>query len=146
MDTDETTAPARGAEARTIDFGGWLMRQLDRRGWTLYHFREVAGLPYASLVYKWKNNEQRPTPRYCAIIATALDLDPDVVLLAAGHRSRDELAPGVIRAELAALLNSVDEALLAATLPWFYALADHRIRDETIVKIAERLPGPNRAG
>lgn len=126
------------------DFGAWFRSELDKRGWIPHTFSQRAGFTYTSLVYKWARGESVPTPRSCQIIADALDINYDVVLMAAGYRARDERVPGIVRAELAALLNGVDEALLAAILPWFQALNDDRIANETIVRISQHLPGPSR--
>lgn len=129
------------SDAERVNFGDWLRDQLERRGWNTLHFAEVAGVT-PSLPYKWLENQNRPSPRHCQSIATALRLDLDAVLLAAGHRPRSDRAPGIIRAELAALINQVDEVLLAPLVPMLTALADDRTADEVIVRIAERLPGP----
>src|SRR6185295_2448146 len=102
----------------------WLVAELERRGWSRFHFAQIAGV-HASMVYRWTEG-QRPQTEQCEKIAEALNIDLDIVLAAAGHRPRNELAPGVIRSEAAVLLNQVDEVLLVAVLPWLRALADER--------------------
>lgn len=141
MNAQDRAPHSAHSDAERINFGGWFQDQLARRGWRTNHFAEVAGISL-SLPYKWKENQNRPGPRSCQIIADALSLDLDTVLLAAGHRPRSERAPGIIRSELAALINQVDEVLLAPLVPMLTALTDERTADEVIVRIAARLPGP----
>ena len=125
--------------SRDPDFGVWLSAELERRGWSRFHFAQVADV-HASMVYRWTEG-QRPEPAQCEKIAAGLNVDLDIVLAAAGHRPRHELAPGVVRAETAALLNQVDEVHLVSIRGWLRALADPRTSDEIIAQIADRLPG-----
>jgi len=133
----DTTPPHRDPA-----FGQWLLTELERRGWSRFYFAQSAGV-HASMVYRWTEG-QRPEPKQCEKIAEALNVDLDVVLAAAGHRPRQELAPGVIRAEAAALLNQVDEIHLLYVTAWMRALADPRTSDEILARIIARLPGLSR--
>lgn len=125
-------------EAKAVDFGGWLTTQLERKGWSRHHFAQRAGL-HPPIVYKWTGNEQRPSPRHCVTIADTIGVDLDLVLAAAGHRVRDERVSGVIRAELAVLLNRIPEALLIPLVPMLRGLTERTIQDETQRRLKLRL-------
>jgi transcriptional regulator with XRE-family HTH domain len=133
------SGPPPAPPPRDPKFGDWFTRELERRGWSRYHFAQTAGV-HPSMVYRWTEG-QRPQAEQCAKIAEALNVDLDLVLAAAGHRPRNELAPGVVRAEAAALLNQIDEILLIVLVPMLRALSDERVANETIAKIIDRLPG-----
>jgi transcriptional regulator with XRE-family HTH domain len=132
------TAGRTRHEAELVNFGGWLRTQLERRGWSRHYFAQSAGI-ITSTVYKWTNNEQRPSPKHCVIIADALGVDLDLVLAAAGHRLRDDVAPGVVRAEIAALLGRVPEELLVVLAPMLRALTDASTQVETLKRLRDRL-------
>ena len=130
--------PAGTSEAELVNFGGWLREQLERRGWSRHHFAQSSGV-ITSTVYKWTGNEQRPSPKHCLEIATALGVDVDLVLAAAGHRIRDDVAPGIIRAEIAAMLGRVPEELLVAIAPMLRALTDPHTQTDTLKRLRDRL-------
>ena len=131
-------------EAETINFGGWFVAQLVRRGWSPHQFAQTSGI-VKSTVYKWTHNEQRPNPKHCVTIAQALNVDLDLVLAAAGHRVHNDSAPGVVQAELGVLLNRIPEALLIPLVPMLRGLIDTTIQDETKLRLTLRLVGQDGA-
>lgn len=71
------------------DFGHWLQRQLDRRGWRQAEL--ARRIPISSgAVSHWIRNERIPDPESCDRIADVLGVDVDLVLTLAGHRPATE--------------------------------------------------------
>jgi transcriptional regulator with XRE-family HTH domain len=72
-----------------VDFYGWLRRELAARGWRAADLARAAGLK-VQVVAKWLYADPvkrvTPSPASCRLIAKVLDVDPDRVLAAAGHR------------------------------------------------------------
>ena len=71
-------------ENRVLTFGEQLAIWLDNRGKTQADLARDVGTS-TSVVSYWVRNLRRPRPESCYRIAEALDLDPEVVLYAAGH-------------------------------------------------------------
>jgi len=102
-------------------FGDWLKAELDRRDWNMSDLaRRMNSDP--SAVGRWVRNDRIPDPQSCDVIADALGIDVDRVLVLAGHRPDIEAIPvDDARATLLALMRQVrltDDraALLAATI------------------------------
>ena len=125
-------------QAERTDFGAWFETELQRKGWSCNHFAHSSGI-VTSTTYKWKKNEQRPSPRHCVTIADTFGRDLDTVLAAAGHRVRDDTAPGVIRTEIAAMLKLVPEELLVTVVPMLRALTEPHTQAETRQRLHHRL-------
>jgi hypothetical protein len=73
-------------------------------------------------VSNWYRGERVPDPASCEVIADAFNVDPDMVLIYAGHRPNvEELPPDDPRTDLIALVRRVQwnaerEALIRAQL------------------------------
>lgn len=72
-------------------FGAWLSGMLSTRGLSQAAFGRWTGVDH-SVVSKWARGVQRPDPTSCQLIAEALDVPLDEVLVLAGHD------PAVLRA------------------------------------------------
>jgi transcriptional regulator with XRE-family HTH domain len=89
-------------------FSEFLRNELDRRHRNQNWLAKELGIAHGSVSH-WYHGKRVPSPRSCRRIAAVLDLDPDVVLHAAGHR-----APAIPLAEespggkLTALVRSID--------------------------------------
>lgn len=70
-----------------MQFSQWLKQELDAREMRVRAFAEAAGVS-RQLVYEWIRGTITPDTDSCDKIATALLLDPDIVLAAAGRRKR----------------------------------------------------------
>ena len=102
-------------------FGDWLRNELKRREWSVADLARRAGLD-PSAVGRWARNDRVPSPDSCDLLADALGIDIDRVLVLAGHRPNIEAIPvDDDRATIAALLRQVEltpdrGALLKATI------------------------------
>jgi transcriptional regulator with XRE-family HTH domain len=102
-------------------FGRWLKNELRRRDWNMSDLaRRINSDP--SAVGRWARGDRIPDPASCDLLADALGIDIDRVLVAAGHRPNIEAIPvDDDRATIAALLRQVEltpdrGALLKATI------------------------------
>src|SRR5690348_14961258 len=74
-----------------VPFGEWLRGEIDKAGLDTSGLAHRMGVPPAT-VSRWLNGTRIPQPDSCYLVATALDIDPDVVLFYAGHK-RDLARP-----------------------------------------------------
>lgn len=70
-----------------ISFGEWLEDQLVERGWSQSGFAELIDVSRSS-INAWVNNRKTPHKTICRRIAKAFNVDPDEVLVRAGHEPR----------------------------------------------------------
>lgn len=66
-------------------FGDWLKSVMERRGWANKDLAAAVNTD-SGTVSRWRNNRRVPEPESCELIAEALGIDPDIVLVRAGHR------------------------------------------------------------
>jgi transcriptional regulator with XRE-family HTH domain len=89
-------------------FSEFLRNELDRRHRNQNWLAKELGIAHGSVSH-WYHGKRVPSPRSCRRIAAVLDLDPDVVLHAAGHRAPPtplaEESPG---GKLTALVRAID--------------------------------------
>jgi transcriptional regulator with XRE-family HTH domain len=89
-------------------FSEFLRNELDRRHRNQNWLANELGIAHGSVSH-WYHGKRVPSPRSCRRIAAVLDLDPDVVLHAAGHRAPPiplaEESPG---GKLTALVRGID--------------------------------------
>jgi transcriptional regulator with XRE-family HTH domain len=69
----------------TQPFGDWLRNQLTIKRMSQNQLARELGIKQSAVSY-WKRGKRVPRPVNCRKITTALNLDADVVLAAAGHR------------------------------------------------------------
>ena len=95
-------------EEAALKFSIFLQDALERKHWTQYALARAMGVTHGQVSH-WHNAKRVPSPRSCRRIAEAMDLDPDVVLHAAGHRAPaiplDEESPG---GTIMALVHRID--------------------------------------
>lgn len=90
------------------DFGRWLAKQLDRRDWKQADLVE-RGRFSRTAVSNWINGHRLPDPKSCDLIADVLNVDRDLVLALAGHRSPEvELAPDDPATTIISMVRRVD--------------------------------------
>lgn len=88
-------------------FSEWFRHQLTRREWSQRDFARRSDLA-PSTVSEWYRGTRLPDPESCLKIADALNIDPDLVLVMAGHRPNIEnLKPDDPRTDLIALVRRV---------------------------------------
>jgi transcriptional regulator with XRE-family HTH domain len=89
-------------------FSEFLRNELDRRHRNQNWLAKELDIAHGSVSH-WYHGKRVPSPRSCRRIAAVLDLDPDVVLHAAGHRAPPtplaEESPG---GKLTALVRAID--------------------------------------
>ena len=73
--------------SRPVTFAAWLDSQLRRREWSATTFAKKIGKPQGT-VSRWLTGARIPDPDSCDRIADVLFVDPDEVLVIAGHRPR----------------------------------------------------------
>lgn len=106
---------------KSNSFGEWFAHQLKRRDLTQADFARNFGFA-TGVVSNWVTGKRVPDPASCERIADALNVDPDMVLIYAGHRPNiEELAPDDPRTDLIALVRRVQwneerEALIRGQL------------------------------
>lgn len=66
-------------------FGDWLKSVMERRGWANKDLAAALDTD-SGTVSRWRNNRRVPDPASCELLAEALGVDPDIVLVRAGHR------------------------------------------------------------
>lgn len=93
-------------------FANWLKAELGRRSWTQADFaRRLSRSDHAvagSRVSEWTAAKRIPRPATCRLIATELNVDPDVVLAVAGHRTMPTpVDPSDPRHELHGLIDQI---------------------------------------
>ena len=73
-------------------FGRWLKNELRRREWNMSDLaRRINADP--SAVGRWARGDRIPSPESCDLLADALGVDLDRVLVIAGHRPDLENTP-----------------------------------------------------
>lgn len=89
-------------------FPVWLKTELARREWNMSDLaRRLEISP--SVVGRWVRGERMPAPESCDLLADALGVDVDRVLVLAGHRPDIEAIPvDDTHATIQALLRQVD--------------------------------------
>lgn len=88
--------------------GPWLRDELRRREWSIADLARRANLD-ASAVGRWVRSDRTPSPESCDLLADALGVDVDRVLVLAGHRPDIEAIPvDDTHATIQALLRQVD--------------------------------------
>ncbi|MCC6945490.1 MAG: hypothetical protein IT335_12985 [Thermomicrobiales bacterium] len=107
-------------ESDLTPFGRWLMDRLDERDMTRAQLSQATGIRtghISRMIY-----ESPPESWLCAQIAHGLMIPVDEALVAAGHRPADAAPDTPLKQELANLINSLPERLLAPLLPMLRAL------------------------
>lgn len=104
-----------------LDFASWFSYQLKRRDWIQSDFIHESGIA-SSTVSQWSTGKRIPDPEACLKIAEVFHVDPDLVLINAGHRPNvEDLKPDDPRTDLIAMVRRVQwtaerEALIRAQL------------------------------
>ena len=106
-----------------LQLGVWLRRQLLRRGIRAADFARLAEVS-PGMVSGWLNGKRRPSPASCDLIAEALNVDFDEVLLRAGHRPLERLLDDPVRRELVAIAERVPTALIPQATDYLRFLSD----------------------
>lgn len=112
-------------------FASWFRHELKRREWSQADFTRISGIP-SSTVSQWSTAKRTPDPEACLKIADVLHVDPDLVLVFAGHRPNvEELAPDDPRVDLIALVRRVQwtaerEAIVRGMLETMIKLGRNR--------------------
>lgn len=96
---------------KRVPFGEWLRAEIDKAGLSVSDAARKIGVPPAT-VSRWINGSRVPLSDSCHLIATGLDINPDVVLFMAGHtRALDRALPEYERARDIRTLTRVAETL-----------------------------------
>ena len=134
------------AAAPFPDFGNWLREQLEQRRWSQSDLaRKIESHP--SLVSKWIRGLQRPQPLQCRRLSSALRVDYEEVLSAAGHYwpinyenlVNDTIAENSMRNELLNLISDIPEPLLIPLVPMLRAMAQPDTAASTLVEMNQAL-------
>lgn len=118
-------------------FGTWLREKMHEVGTNQRKLAEAIDV-WPATVSNWMRGHRIPDPEYCERIADVLILDPDEVMVRAGHRRAVDRDTSADARELSRLVGELDPVEVGFVLRFvrFY-LAD---RQRVPAKKAERIP------